>query len=235
MGRRTNGEYKIQSNQAMDAKLYATNYNELADLIEDNLLLAYLNSKNESMKRSVVRAVASALLVVDIAKIAGVGGEAEDGRVGENGCLPHSNSKKIPKNCGWCDQYDSIEKTCLHKVRKYSPDVGMDFKDFHYQFWQTDIRATCHDWEPRHPEKPVPHSNSPEKIPYFTSKGEIAYIDPPKNLKNYEDIGKRICSMLESLDQVELTDEEWDDSYRLYVKRRNTKKRKESTARAKCL
>ena len=169
MGKQEKKEDKIQTNEPMDAHLYATTYDQLAELIEDNLLHAYLNTKQEGMKRSVVRAVASSLLVVDIAKIAGVGGECEGGRVGENGCLPHSNS--------------------------------------------------------------------PEKIPYFTSKGEIAYIDPPenppKNLKNYEQIGRRICGMLESLASVELTDEEWEDSYRLYVKRRN-KKRRESTQPKKC-
>ena len=181
MGKQEKKKCNIQTNEPLDAHLYATTYEELSLLIEDSLLHAYLNTKQEGMKRAVVRAVASSILIVDIAKIAGVGGEAEGGRVGENGCLPHSNfPKKMERRTGYHDTEE--------------------WKDF--------IRE-CPEYDDRVP-------------------------NPPKiSKKNYEQIGRRICGMLESLASVELTDEEWEDSYRLYVKRRN-KKRRESTQPKKC-
>jgi hypothetical protein len=158
----------LQGNEELEAnpsKLYTFDRNSHSELIEDQLIHCYLNTKNEGMKRSVVRAVASSILVMDLAKIAGVGGEDTKRRVVENGCLPHL--KKIPK-------------------------IGALFTE-----------------------------NYPDENP----KSWWDLENPQKNSEFYEQVGKRICDLLESLKDIELTDEEWDESYRLYVRRRNSKRR----------
>ena len=196
----------------MITKLYQLTFEQLSE-IESNLIDVWLRDTTKPEERkAIVAAVASCILVCDLVaivtaaqdKFAGGGGGYTKPRSVVSGCLSHKNSQK---KCGWCDQYDSIEKTCLNKVRRYIPVPGMDFMSFHYQFWQTPIDASCPEWEKRHPDKPVP------KIP--EKKSSISEM--------YEALGKRIHTMLYSMDEITLDEEQWADSYDLHINHRNSR------------
>ena len=196
----------------MITKLYQLTFEQLSE-IESNLIDVWLRDTTKTEERkAIVAAVASCILVCDLVaivtaaqdKFAGGGGGYTKPRSVVSGCLSHKNSQK---KCGWCDQYDSIEKTCLNKVRRYIPVPGMDFMSFHYQFWQTPIDASCPEWEKRHPDKPVP------KIP--EKKSSISEM--------YAALGKRIHTMLYSMDEITLDEEQWADSYDLHINHRNSR------------
>ena len=80
----------------------------------------------------------------------------------------------------------------------------------------------------------LPHSISPQKIDSFytpstcpkctrTYKHNHAEDEIPKKISNYSEIGKRIHTMLSSLSRIELSEEEWLDSYELHVNNRKSK------------
>ena len=80
----------------------------------------------------------------------------------------------------------------------------------------------------------LPHSNSPQKIDSFytpsqcpecprTYKHTHSISNSPQKISNYSEIGKRIHTMLSSLSRIELSEEEWLDSYELHVNNRKSK------------
>ena len=59
--------------------------------------------------------------------------------------------------------------------------------------------------------------------PPSSVSGCLPHSISPQKISNYSEIGKRIHTMLSSLSRIELSEEEWLDSYELHVNNRKSK------------
>ena len=195
------------------SKLYALTFHDLARLESELVDLCSPESETLSpvQKKAIVSAIASAILVVDIANecrrvgmvddrdvgisryVDGVGGGIKLPPSCVHGCSPHS--KKIPqKICANCTHYSS--GTCSWHVTQPQSTLG---------YLPVLADSSCNEFKP---------------------------VSTPEPVMDYNAFGRRVADMLQFFDEVILSEAEWADSYGLYVKRRK-RKPKGSTKRTK--
>ena len=178
--------------------LYCLTFESFSPLESSLLNLARPESSQpREVKRSLVSLVASAIALIDICNLFR---DMEDTNL----------DTRIAKH--ELDNTNSNTRIRKHESNVVNQDARIESHDTVYANQDARIESPVSlgggggfNEPPSSVSGCLPHSNSPQKI------------------SNYSEIGKRIHTMLSSLSRIELSEEEWLDSYELHVNNRKSK------------
>ena len=180
------------------SQLYCLTFESFSPLESSLLNLARPESSQpREVKRSIVSLVASAIALIDICNLFR---DMEDANL----------DTRIAKH--ELDNTNSNTRIRKHESNVVNQDARIESHDTVYANQDARIESPVSlgggggfNEPPSSVSGCLPHSNSPQKI------------------SNYSEIGKRIHTMLSSLSRIELSEEEWLDSYELHVNNRKSK------------
>ena len=180
------------------SQLYCLTFESFSPLESSLLNLARPESSQpREVKRSIVSLVASAIALIDICNLFR---DMEDTNL----------DTRIAKH--ELDNTNSNTRIRKHESNVVNQDARIESHDTVYANQDARIESPVSlgggggfNEPPSSVSGCLPHSNSPQKI------------------SNYSEIGKRIHTMLSSLSRIELSEEEWLDSYELHVNNRKSK------------
>lgn len=198
-GKEEEDKYNFGSTPTFEqSQLYCLTFESFSPLESSLLNLARPESSQpREVKRSIVSLVASAIALIDICNLFR---DMEDANL----------DTRIAKH--ELDNTNSNTRIRKHESNVVNQDARIESHDTVYANQDARIESPVSlgggggfDEPPSSVSGCLPHSNSPQKI------------------SNYSEIGKRIHTMLSSLSRIELSEEEWLDSYELHVNNRKSK------------
>ena len=198
-GKEEEDKYNFGSTPTFEqSQLYCLTFESFSPLESSLLNLARPESSQpREVKRSLVSLVASAIALIDICNLFREMEDTNlDARIGSHDTDDTNSNTRIRK----------------HESNVVNQDARIESHDTVYANQDARIESPVSlgggggfNEPPSSVSGCLPHSNSPQKI------------------SNYSEIGKRIHTMLSSLSRIELSEEEWLDSYELHVNNRKSK------------